>query len=109
MKSISGSAEICNFRFFGVFEQFLAKTISGSSPKFREPEVGDFGATRCGFSQKSPNLDYLTGFFGVFEQFLAKPHLVARQNVTFSTLGWCMSGMAIVTLMQCGLFLGQCE
>ena len=47
---------------------------SGISPKFREPEVGDFGATRCGFSQKSPNLDCI---FGVFEQFLAKLHQVS--------------------------------
>ena len=40
-------------------------------------------------SQKSPNLDHLTS---VFEQFLAKPHLVARQNVTFWTFGKSMSG-----------------
>ena len=35
-------------------------------------------------SLKSPKLDHLTS---VFEQFLAKPHLVARQNVTFWTFG----------------------
>ena len=81
MKSTFGSLEIRNFRFFGVFEQFLAK-----------PEVGDFVTTRCGFSQKSPNLDNLTNFYGVFEQFLAKPHLVTCQNVTFSTLERSMSG-----------------
>ena len=52
----------------------------------------------CGFQhyqmwhlQKWPNLDYFTMVFGIFEQFLAKPHLVARQNRTFSTFGWCMS------------------
>ena len=44
-------------------------------------------------SQKSPNLDYFTVIFGVFEQFLAKPHLVARQNVTFWRFGKNMSVM----------------
>ena len=55
-------------------------------------EVVDFGATRCGFSQKSPNLDYFSVIFCVFEQFLEKPHLVARQNVTFWRFGKNMSG-----------------
>ena len=41
--------------------------------------------------QKWPNLDYLSVIFGFFETFLAKPHLVARQKVTFSTFGWCLS------------------
>ena len=61
----------------------MAKTTSGSSPKFRELEVGNFGAKSWPF--------YWV-FFGIFEQFLAKLHPVAHQNVTFSTLGWCMSG-----------------
>ena len=41
--------------------------------KCQKPEVADFGTTRCGFSQKLPNLVYFTDIFGVFEQFLAKP------------------------------------
>ena len=42
-------------------------------------------------SQKLPNLYYFTGDFGVLEQFLAKPHLLARQNVTFWRFGKNMS------------------
>ena len=58
-----------------------------SWPTFREPDASDFDATRCGFSQKSPNLDNLSSFFGVFEQFLAKPHLVAHlKHLTHSFL-----------------------
>ena len=38
-------------------------------------------------------------FFGVFEQFSAKPHLVARQNRTISTFGWCMSGTCLLGLI----------
>ena len=60
--------------------------------KCQKPEAVDFGNTRCGFSQKSPNLDYFGVIFGVFEQFLAKPHLVARQNKTIWTFGKNMSG-----------------
>ena len=41
----------------------------------------DFNNMRCGFSQKWSNFGYLLGI-----------HLVTRQNVTYSTLGQCMSG-----------------
>ena len=58
------------------------------------PEVVDFSTTKCGFSQKWPNLDYFTGDFGVLEQFLAKPHLVARQNRTIWRFGKNMSDLA---------------
>ena len=47
VKSTSGSTEICNFRFFGICEKFLAKNC----PK---TVVEDFGATRCGFHKKCP-------------------------------------------------------
>ena len=46
-------------------------------------------------SQKWPNLDYFAVDFGIFEQFLAKPHLVARQNVTFWRFGKNMSVLGV--------------
>ena len=49
------------------------------------------GATRCGVSQKSPNLHYLAVNFGIFLAIFGKPHLVARQNVTFWKVGKNMS------------------
>ena len=55
---------------------FLGNFWPKIAQKRRKLEVVDFCANRCGFSQKSPNLDHLTVIFGVFEQFLAKPHLV---------------------------------
>ena len=64
----------------------------------QKPEVVHVGVTRCGFSQKSPNLDYLTVTFAVFEQFLAKPHLVARQIVTFWPFGKNMFGCCLFSL-----------
>ena len=86
-KTTSGSTKIHNFRFLAFLSNFWPK-IGQKRQKNRS----------CGFwcyqkwiSQKSPNLDYFTVIFGVFEQFLAKPHLVARQNRTISTFGWCMS------------------
>ena len=50
------------------------------------------GATRFGFS--SPNLQFLPVNFGIFEKFwviFGKPHLVARQIVTFWRVGKIMS------------------
>ena len=71
----------------------FVKSISGSTEsstsclrKLR------FQCYQMWISQKWPNLDYFTGDFGVFEQFLAKPHLVARQNMTFWRFGKNMSG-----------------
>ena len=49
------------WRFWAIFGQ--NHIISDSSPKFRQLEVGNFGATRCGFSLKFLNLDYLTVFW----------------------------------------------
>ena len=54
-------------------------------------EMGNLGATRCGF-HKNSQIFTIVGF-GVFEQFLAKLHLVARQNRTIWTFGWCMSAL----------------
>ena len=68
-----------------VLAKNCSKTPKNGSCRFRHYQMQ--------ISQKSPNLDHLTSVFGVFEQFLAKPHLEARQNVTFLTLGWCMSAL----------------
>ena len=65
VKSPSGSAKIRNFLF--VWLSNFWQNNSGSSPK--PPEVGDFGTTRCGFSQTSPTLDYLTGFLAFLSNF----------------------------------------
>ena len=65
-KAKYGSAEIHNFRFLAFLINFWPKI----DQKCQKPEVVDFG---------------------VFKQFWAKPHLVARLNRTFSTLGRCMS------------------
>ena len=86
-KATSGSAEIHNFQFLAFLNNFWPQIAQ----KCQKQEVVDFSTTRCSFSQKWPNLDYFTMVFGIFEQLLAKPHLVARQNMTFSTFGQCMS------------------
>ena len=85
VKSTSGSTKICNFWYFGVSEQFLAKIFS----KNRKLQTSVL--------PESPKLHYLTVIFGNFEQFLAKPHLVACQNRTIWTFGKNMSGSTILT------------
>ena len=48
------------------FLAFLRYFWPKIAQKRQKPEVGDFDATRSGFSQKSPNLVYLTVFFWRF-------------------------------------------
>ena len=46
------------------FLAFLNNFWPQIAQKCQKPEVVDFSTTRCGFSQKWPNLDYFTREFG---------------------------------------------
>ena len=79
---------------------FLGNFWPKIAQKRRKLEVVDFCANRCGFSQKSPNLHYLTIIFGVFEQFLAKPHLVTPSTKgTEITEGYLYLGSTLLGLL----------
>ena len=82
VKSTSGSTS----GFLAFFTNFGPKITQ----KRQKQEVVDFGTTRCGFSQKSPNLDFFSVIFGVFEQFLAKPHLTAKTGQSEHLGGACL-------------------